>query len=52
LGEGKVVRHLYFGTDDTIDTALLKEMIDESIILGIEADERKVYKRALKNTTS
>ena len=41
LGDGKVVRHLYFGAYNTIDTALLKEMIDESIILGIEADERK-----------
>jgi len=51
LGEGKVVRHIYFGTNDTVDTTLLKEMIDESIILGIEAHERKVLKRALKNTT-
>ena len=48
LGDGKVVRYLYFGTDDTIDTALLKEMIDESIILGIEAHDRRVLKRALR----
>ena len=40
-GTGKVVRHLYFGVDDEIDEAMLRDMIEESMVLGIEAYEIK-----------
>ena len=40
-GDGKIVRHLYYKKHENINEALLKEMIDESIILGIEACELK-----------
>lgn len=40
-GSGKVVRHLYFRTDDEIDEALLREMIEESMVLNLEAYEMK-----------
>jgi len=44
-GTGKIVRHLYFKTLDDIDTKLLKEMIEESMILGMEAYEMKMLRR-------
>ena len=40
-GSGKVVRHLYFRENDTIDTQLIKAMIEESLILNIEQNELK-----------
>ena len=40
-GSGKIVRHLYYKVEDTVDQGLLREMIDESIILGLEAYELK-----------
>lgn len=43
-GNGIVVRHLYFKVEDTIDEALIREMIDESLILGLEAYEMKLLK--------
>ena len=43
-GDGKIVRHLYYKEDDTVDEVLIKEMIDESIILGLEAYEMKKLK--------
>ena len=43
-GSGKIVRHLYFKETDTVEEALLREMIEESIILGMEAYEMKVLK--------
>ena len=43
-GTGKIVRHLYFKTVDEVDEALLREMIEESFILGMEAYEMKVLK--------
>ncbi len=43
-GTGKVVRHLYFGADDEIDEALLREMIEESIVLNMETYEMKRLK--------
>jgi len=48
LGDGKVVRHLYFSALDTVDITLLREMIDESIMLGIEEHERKKMRCDLK----
>jgi len=43
-GTGKIVRHLYFKTFDEVDEKLLKEMIEESMILGLEAHERKLLR--------
>ena len=43
-GNGKVVRHLYYKIEDSVDEVLLREMIDESIILGLEAYEMKKLK--------
>ncbi len=39
--DGKVVRHLFFKTIDEVDEKLLREMIEESFVLGMEADEMK-----------
>jgi len=46
-GDGKIVKHLYFKSVDEIDESLLREMIEESFILGMEDYEMKVLKRAL-----
>ena len=43
-GTGKIVRHLYFKTLDEVDEKLLREMIEESMILGLEAHERKILR--------
>ena len=44
-GTGKIVRHLYFKMLDDMDTKLLREMIEESMILGMEAYEMKMLRR-------
>ena len=44
LGDGKYVRHLYLKQNDSVDESLLREMIQESIILGLEAYELKKLK--------
>jgi len=46
-GEGKIVRHLYFKTLADIDEDLLREMIEESFILGMEAHEIKLLRKNL-----
>ena len=46
-GEGKIVRHLYFKTIDEVDEALLREMIEESFVLGMEAFEMRELRRTL-----
>jgi len=43
-GSGKIVRHLYFKLEDKVDEVLLRNMIDESIILGMESYEMKLIK--------
>jgi len=40
-GSGKVVRHLLFQTVEESDEKLIGEMIEESLVLGIEAVEMK-----------
>jgi hypothetical protein len=47
-GNGKIVRHLYLKSNDTVDEALLREMIEESFILGMEAAEMKELKMKMK----
>ena len=46
-GEGKIVRHLYFKTIDEVDEVLLREMIEESFVLGMEAFEMRELRRTL-----
>ncbi len=43
-GNGKVVRHLTFQTVEKSDEKLLRELIDESLVLGIEKAEMKRMK--------
>jgi len=43
-GTGKIVRHLYFKMLDEVDEKILRKMIEESMILGMEAYEMKVLK--------
>lgn len=40
-GSGKIVRHLYYKSLEEVDAPLLREMIEESFILGMEAYEMK-----------
>ena len=47
-GKGKVVRHLYLKEGDVVDEALIREMVEESIVLGIEAEERKRMRGLLR----
>ena len=46
-GSGKIVRHLYFKTVDEVDETHLREMIEESFILGMEAFEMKEMKKMI-----
>jgi len=46
-GSGKIVRHLYYKNIEDIDEPLLREMIEESFILGMEAYEMKKLKSVL-----
>lgn len=48
-GYGKIVRHLYFKTLNEVDELLLREMIDESLILGMEAFELKELRKHYKS---
>lgn len=43
-GEGKIVRHWYFKQKDSLNEVQLREMIEESLILSMEAYELKVLK--------
>ena len=46
-GEGKIVRHLYFKTLADVDEALLRELIEESLIVGMETFEMKLLRKVL-----
>ena len=48
-GSGKYVRHINYDNIEQIDVELLKELIEESIILNIEALEMLKIKNNLKN---
>ena len=47
-GRGKIVRHLYFKSLEEIDEMVLREMIEESFLLGLEAYELKKMRKGLK----
>jgi len=48
-GTGKIVRHLYLKALDEVNEKLLREMIEESMILGMEAYEMKALRCNQKN---
>ena len=45
---GKIVRHLYVKEDDVVDEILLREMIEESMVLNMEAYEMKQMRCHIK----
>ncbi len=49
-GLGKIVRHLYFKELEDVNEVLLREMIEESFVLGMETCELKKMKCNLKNS--
>ena len=44
-GNGKIVRHLYFKEEDSVDEALLRAMIEESLLLNIEGFEMRELRK-------
>ncbi len=51
-GSGKIVRHLYYRNIDEVDEGLLRAMIEESFVLGMEAEERKRLRSSWKKQLS
>jgi len=51
-GTGKIVRHLYFRSIEDLDETLLRKMIEESIILNMEAHEMKKLRCNQRNQKS
>jgi len=49
LGDAKIVRHLYFKTVNDIDEKLIRDIIEDTIILNIEAFERKSFRKMLNS---
>ena len=49
-GNGKIVRHIYFKVTDDVNENIIREMIEESFVLGMEAYEMKMLKNTLKNS--
>ena len=46
-GSGKIVRHLYFKSIDEVNEKLIREILQESFILNMEAFELKALKPRL-----
>ncbi len=44
-GHGKIVRHLYFKNVDEVNEDLIREILEESLILNIEAVELKKLRK-------
>ena len=51
-GDGKIVRHLYFKTLLDVDEDLLREIIEESFIIGMEAFEMKLLRKNIEGETT
>ncbi|HIP61716.1 MAG TPA: hypothetical protein EYG98_04095 [Sulfurovum sp.] len=47
-GNGKIVRHIYFQTIVDIDEQTIREIIEETLILNMEAHELKLLRKGLK----
>ena len=48
-GAGKIVRHLHVKSVNEVDEALIRELIEESIVLGMEAYELRKLRCSLKS---
>ena len=46
-GNGKIVRHIYFQTIVDIDEQMIREIIEETLILNMEAHELKLLRKSL-----
>ena len=46
-GDGKIVRHIYFSDISDIDENLIREIIEETLILNMEAYELKRLRKQL-----
>ncbi len=47
-GNGKIVRHLYFNEEDSVDEVLLRAMIEESLLLNIEGFEMREIRKYIE----
>ena len=47
-GSGKIVRHLYYRSMEDLDEALLREMIEESFVLNMEAFEMRQLRKNIQ----
>ena len=47
-GNGKIVRHIYFKNINELDEALIREIIEETLILNMEAFELKLLKKEIR----
>ena len=48
-GEGKVVRYLLLQNEEEVDEEVLKEMIEESLVLTLEHKEMRTLRAQLKH---
>ncbi len=46
-GEGKIVRHLYFKSPSEVDKSLIEAIIQETLMLNLEASELKRLRKYL-----
>jgi hypothetical protein len=51
LGEGKIVRHLMLRSIEEVDEALMREIIEESLVLSMEHREMQRMRRQLTHST-
>jgi hypothetical protein len=47
-GDGKIAKHLYFDKVDGIDEQLIRDIIQETMVLNMEAYELKKLKKGLR----
>jgi hypothetical protein len=47
-GDGKIVRHLSFKSIEDVNEKILREMIIESLVLNMEANEMKKLRKNIK----
>jgi hypothetical protein len=51
LGDGKIVRHMVFRDIKEVDEGLIREMIEESLVLTMEHREMQRMRRQLTHST-
>ena len=50
-GDGKIVRHMYFHDMSDVNEALIREIIEETLVLNMEANEITSIKMQYKRST-